>query len=321
MSKAIIVHATGGPEVLDYADSAALEPQAEELLVDVAAAGVNYIDTYHRCGIYPMELPFTVGLEGAGTVRKVGPGVQGFAEGDVVAWAAAPGSYAEQVIVPAAVAVPVPDGVEVETAAAMMLQGLTAHYLSTSVYPVAEGDQVLVHAAAGGVGLLLTQLIRARGGRVIGTVSTPDKEQLAIEAGAETVVGYADFPGRVRELTGGNGVAAVYDGVGRSTFDGSLASLRPRGTLALYGGASGPVDPVDPQRLNSAGSIFLTRPKLADYVATRDELEWRAGELLEAVRTGNLSVRIGGRYPLSEAQQAHADLEGRKTAGKLLLIP
>lgn len=321
MSKAIIVSATGGPEVLDYADSPALEPQADELLVDVAAAGVNYIDTYHRSGAYPMELPFTVGLEGAGTVRKVGPGVRGFAEGDVVAWAAAPGSYAEQVIVPAGAAVPVPEGVPVESAAALLLQGLTAHYLSTSVYPVAEGDQVLVHAAAGGVGLLLTQLIRGRGGRVIGTVSTPDKEQLAIEAGAETVVGYEDFPGRVRELTGGNGVAAVYDGVGRSTFDGSLESLRPRGTLALYGGASGPVDPVDPQRLNSAGSVFLTRPKLADYVATRDELEWRAGELLEAVRAGNLSVRIGGRYPLSEAQRAHADLEARKTAGKLLLIP
>lgn len=321
MSKAIIVSATGGPEVLEYTERAAPEPQADELLVDVAGAGVNYIDTYHRSGAYPMELPFTAGLEGAGTVRQAGQGVQGFAPGDVVAWAAAPGSYAEQVIVPAAATVRVPDGVDVETAAAMMLQGLTAHYLSTSVYPVAEGDQVLVHAAAGGVGLLLTQLIRARGGRVIGTVSTPDKERLAIEAGAETVVGYHDFVSRVRELTGGRGVAAVYDGVGRSTFDGSLESLRPRGTLALYGAASGPVDPIDPQRLNSAGSVFLTRPKLADYVADRAELEWRAGELLEAVRTGALSVRIGGRYPLAEAARAHADLEARKTAGKLLLIP
>lgn len=321
MPKAVEVRAVGGPEVMSHTDVDAPKPGEGELLVEVAAAGVNFIDTYHRSGAYVRELPFILGLEGAGIVRELGSGVEGFSIGDRVAWADAPGSYAEQVIVPAAAALPVPDGVELPTAAALLLQGLTAHYLTTSVYPVAAGDTVLVHAAAGGVGLLLTQLVRLRGGRVIATVSTTEKERLALEAGAEHIVGYEDFPERVRELTGGAGVAAVYDGVGRATFDGSLAALRTRGTLALYGAASGPVEPVDPQRLNSAGSVFLTRPKLADYVATREELEWRARELFDAVATGRVSVRIGGTYSLAEVQRAHIDLEGRRTTGKILLLP
>jgi NADPH:quinone reductase len=237
------------------------------------------------------------------------------------AWAAGPGSYAEQVIIEASVAVPVPREVSSETAAALMLQGLTAHYLVASVHPVAEGETVLVHAGAGGVGLLLTQLAKSRGARVITTVSTAEKERLSREAGADEVIGYVDFAERVRELTGGAGVNVAYDGVGRSTFDGSLASLRRRGLLALFGAASGPVEPIDPQRLNVAGSVFLTRPMLAHYTATREELEWRAAELFTDVTAGRLNVRVGATYPLAQARQAHEDLEGRKTSGKVLLIP
>lgn len=321
MPKAIVVGTTGGPDVLDHTDVTVADPGDGELLVDVAAAGVNFIDTYQRSGQYPRDLPFVLGVEGAGTVAAVGPGVSGFRVGDRVAWAMTPGSYAEQAVIPASSAVPVPDEADIELAAAVLLQGLTAHYLATSVYPVRQGDTVLVHAAAGGVGLLLTQLVRARGGRVLATTSTKEKERLALDAGAETVLGYDDFPAQVRDLTGGEGVAAVYDGVGRSTFDGSLDSLRVRGTLALFGASSGPVEPVDPQRLNAAGSVFLTRPNLANYIATRDELEWRAGELFDALGAGDLTVHIGGRYPLAEARQAHIDLEGRKTTGKLLLLP
>ncbi|MPY77713.1 MAG: zinc-binding dehydrogenase [Actinophytocola sp.] len=321
MPKAIVVSKTGGPDVLEHTDVSAAEPGDGELLVDVAAVGVNFIDTYQRSGLYPRDLPFIVGVEGAGTVAAVGPGVSGVRVGDRVAWCMVPGSYAEQAIVPASSAVPVPDEADIELAAAVLLQGLTAHYLATSVYPVRQGDVVLVHAAAGGVGLLLTQLVRSRGGRVIATASTPEKAQLATEAGAETVLGYEDFAARVHEITAGEGVAAVYDGVGKTTFDGSLDALRVRGTLALFGGSSGPVDPVDPQRLNAAGSVFLTRPTLAHYMASRDELEWRAGELFDALGAGDLTVHIGGKYPLAEARQAHADLEGRKTTGKLLLLP
>ncbi|GGP62139.1 quinone oxidoreductase family protein [Saccharothrix coeruleofusca] len=323
MPKAVVVRATGGPEALEHTEVEAKSPGAGQLLVEVAAAGVNYIDTYHRSGLYPMPLPFGLGLEGAGRVVGVGPEVTGFAEGDRVAWASAPGSYAEQAVVPAAVAVPVPEGVADETAAALLLQGMTAHYLVASTYPVRDGDTVLVHAAAGGMGLLLVQLAKARGARVIGTVSTEAKEALAREAGADEVIRYdrEDFAARTRQLTDGAGVAAVYDGVGRTTFDGSLASLKPRGVLALYGAASGPVPPVDPQRLNQAGAVYLTRPSLTWYTATREELEWRAGELFEAVRSGALRVRIGGRYPLAEARRAHEDLEGRRTTGKLLLVP
>ena len=323
MPKGIRITETGGPEVLRYTDLDPVRATEGTVLVDVAAAGVNYIDTYHREGAYPLPLPLVLGQEGAGTVREVGAGVTDFSPGDRVAWAAGPGSYAEQVAVPAAAAVRVPEGVADETAAAVMLQGLTAHYLVNSTYPVREGDTVLVHAAAGGVGLLLVQLAKARGARVLATVSTQDKADLARGAGADEVVRYTerDFAEAVAELTDGEGVAAVYDGVGRTTFDGSLASLRPRGTLVLFGAASGPVDPFDPQRLNAAGSVFLTRPSLGFYVATRDELEWRAGELFDAIAAGGLDVRIGGRYPLERARAAHEDLQGRKTTGKLLLTP
>jgi len=323
MPKAVVVRATGGPEALEFGDVEPKSPGPGELLVDVAAAGVNYIDTYHREGRYPLPLPFGIGLEGAGRVAALGADVSGFAVGDRVAWAAAQGSYAEQALVRASDAVPVPDGVADDTAGALLLQGLTAHYLVASTYPVREGDPVLVHAAAGGVGLLLVQLAKARGARVVGTVSTQAKEALAREAGADEVIRYdqADFAPEVREWTGGEGVAVVYDGVGAATFDGSLAALRPRGHLVLFGAASGPVPPVDPQRLNQAGSVYLTRPSLGAYTATREELEWRAGELFGAVADGSLDVRIGGRYPLADARRAHEDLEGRRTTGKLLLIP
>ncbi|MGH3720446.1 MAG: quinone oxidoreductase family protein [Pseudonocardiaceae bacterium] len=324
--RAIQITETGGPDVLRLAELPDPEPGPGQLLVEVAAAGVNYIDTYHRSGAYPMPLPFIPGAEGAGTVTAVGPGGSdgGFTVGDRVAWATNPGSYAEQAVVPAAQAVPVPQGVDIETAAGTLLQGMTAHYLAVSVHPVQPGETVLVHAAAGGMGLLLTQLATARGARVIGTVSTPEKEALAREAGAAEVIRYTeidDLSGEVRRLTGGEGVAAVYDGVGASTFDAGLASLRPRGMLALYGAASGPVPPVDPQRLNSAGSVFLTRPTLGHYVATRAELTWRAGEVFGALLAGSLRITIGGRYPLADAGRAHQDLQGRRTTGKLLLLP
>lgn len=323
MPKAVVVRATGGPDALEFTDVEAKSPGAGELLVDVAAAGVNFIDCYHREGRYPLPLPFGLGLEGSGRVSAVGADVTGFAAGDRVAWSQSLGSYAEQAVVRAGDAVPVPDGVDDETAAALLLQGLTAHYLVASTYPVQQGDTVLVHAAAGGVGLLLVQLAKARGARVIGTVSTEAKEALAREAGADEVIRYdlTDFAPEVRRLTDGVGVAAVYDGVGATTFDGSLASLKPRGVLALFGASSGAVPPVDPQRLNQAGSVYLTRPSLGAHVATRDELEWRAGELFAAIAAGSLTVRIGGRYPLAEARRAHEDLEGRRTTGKLLLLP
>ena len=321
--RAIQVTETGGPDVLRLAQLPDPEPGTGQLLVKVAAAGVNYIDTYHRSGAYPMPLPFVPGSEGAGTVIAVGADAGDIAVGDQVAWAAAPGSYAELAVVPAEQAVPVPAEVDTDIAGGCLLQGMTAHYLAVSVHAVAPGETVLVHAAAGGMGLLLTQLATARGARVIGTVSTVAKEQLARQAGAAEIIRYTevdDVAAEVRRLTGGDGVAAVYDGVGASTFDASLASLRPRGMLALYGAASGPVPPVDPQRLNSAGSVFLTRPKLADYVASREELLWRAGEVFEAIQAGSLRITIGGRYPLADAAQAHQDLQGRRTTGKLLLL-
>jgi NADPH2:quinone reductase len=320
---AIVLHATGGPEVLELDKVEAPAPGAGDLLVSVAAAGVNFMDVYQRIGKYPVSLPYPLGQEGAGTVVAVGADVSGFAEGDRVAWSAAAGSYASQVVVPANAAFMVPDGVEDEVAAAAMLQGLTAHYLVTSTYAVKPGDTVLVHAAAGGVGLLLIQLAKYRGGKVIGTVSTPEKEALAREAGADEVIRYTetDFAAAVADLTGGVGVAAVYDGVGRTTFDGSLSSLARRGVLALFGASSGPVPPVDPQRLNAAGSVFLTRPTLAHHVATPEEFQWRCDELFSAIAAGRVSIRIGGRYPLADAGKAHEDLEARRTTGKLLLLP
>jgi NADPH2:quinone reductase len=323
MPTAVQVRQTGGPEVLETGEVEVGRPGQGQLLVDVAAAGVNYIDTYQRCGLYPLDLPFVLGLEGAGTVAAVGEGVTEFSAGDRIAWQGVLGSYAQRTLVPAASAMRVPDGVTDETAAATLLQGITAHYLAASTYQVRDGDTVLVHAAAGGVGLLLTQLAKARGARVIGTVSTAEKEVLAREAGADEVIRYTevDFAERTRELTGGEGVAAVYDGVGKSTVDGSLASLRIRGVLALFGAASGPVQPIDPQRLNAAGSVYLTRPSIGAYTRTREELDWRAGELFDAIVAGSLTIRIGGTYPLTEASRAHEDLEGRRTTGKLLLLP
>ncbi|SFB21214.1 NADPH2:quinone reductase [Amycolatopsis marina] len=323
MPTAVQVRQTGGPEVLEAGEVEVGDPGQGQLLIEVAAAGVNYIDTYQRSGLYPLDLPTVLGLEGAGSVVAVGEGVTDFSAGDRVAWQGVPGSYAQRVLVPAASAVRVPDGVTDEVAAATLLQGITAHYLAASTHPVQDGDTVLVHAAAGGVGLLLTQLAKARGARVIGTVSTAEKESLAREAGADEVIRYTetDFAERTRELTEGDGVAAVYDGVGQSTFDGSLASLRPRGVLALFGAASGPVPPVDPQRLNAAGSVYLTRPSIGAYTRTREELDWRAGELFGAITEGTLKIRIGGTYPLAEARRAHEDLEGRRTTGKLLLLP
>src|SRR5690606_2052071 len=323
MPTAIRIERTGGPEVLTPADVDPPSPGSGEVLVDVEAAGVNYIDTYQRSGVYRVALPYTPGLEGAGTVAEVGPDVTGIAVGDRVAWQGHPGGYAQRAVVPARVVVPVPDGVSAQTAAATMLQGVTAHYLVNSTYPVAEGETILVHAAAGGVGLLLTQLAKAKGARVIGTVSTEEKERLARAAGADEVIRYTerDFAEAVDELTGGEGVPVVYDGVGASTYEASLRSLRRRGTLVLFGASSGPVPPIDPQVLNSGGSLYLTRPTSGDYTATRDELEWRTGELFAAVSAGELDVRSGAADPLADARRAHEDLEGRRTTGKVLLTP
>jgi len=307
--RAVVVTQHGGPEVLVAADHAAPQAGPGRLLVDVAAAGVNYMDIYQRQGRPPYagNLPYVPGAEGAGTVAAAGPGVSGFAVGDKVAWTGVPGSYAEQIAVPAGSAVPVPAGIELRTAAAVMLQGMTAHYLATSTYPVADGDHVVVHAAAGGVGLLLTQLARMRGGVVIGTTSSTQKAVLARHAGASYIAGYDTFAATVREVTGGAGAAAVYDGVGAATFDDSLAALRPRGYMVLYGAAG--------------GSLFITRPTLGSYIASRDELLRRAGELFSWIRQGKLEVRIGGSYPLDDAARAHQDLSARRTTGKLLVLP
>lgn len=320
--RAIQVTAIGGPEVLVPTELPDPVPGPGQLLVRVAASGVNYIDTYQRSGGYPMSLPFVPGSEGAGVVEAVGPGADPDLTGTRVAWATAPGSYAELAVVDAATAIPVPDGVTDPEAASVLLQGMTAHYLVTSTYPVQRGDTVLVHAGAGGTGLVLTQLAVARGARVITTVSNAAKEELSRAAGATEVLGYGDdLAERVRELTEGDGVAAVYDGVGASTFDASLAALRVRGTLALFGAASGPVPPVDPQRLNGAGSVFLTRPTLAHHVRSPEQLHWRAGEVLAAVLDGSLRLRVGARYPLAEAHRAHTELQSRATTGSLVLLP
>ena len=323
--RAVRVTGTDGPEAVEVADVPEPEPGPEEVLVDVAAAGVNFIDTYKRRGIYPVDPPFVPGEEGVGRVAALGPGDTGeFAVGDRVVWANVPGGYAERVAVPAAVAVPVPDPISDEVAVGAYLQGMTAHFLVTDCAPVGPGDSVLVHAAAGGVGLLLTQLATARGARVLATVSTAEKEKLARGAGAAEVLRsdeVDDLAAAVHALTGGDGVPIAFDGVGCDTFDASLASLRRRGTLVLYGAASGPVPPVDPMRLNRAGSVYLTRPTLHHYVATRRELVDRAAAVFAAVADGSLHVRIGHRYPLDRAADAHADLEGRRTTGKVLLVP
>ncbi len=322
---AIEVSETGGPEVLRYVETPEPEPAPGEVLIKAEAIGVNYIDTYFRTGQYPRELPFIIGQETSGTVAATGDGVTGFAAGDRVVSAAATGGYAEFSTAPASLTAKVPDAVASEVAASVLLKGLTAHYLLKSVYPVQRGDTVLVHAGAGGVGLILTPWAHLLGARVISTVSTPEKERLSRQAGADEVLPYpddpAEFGARIHSLTGGAGVAAVYDGVGATTFDASLASLAVRGTLALFGAASGPVPPVDPQRLNAAGSVYLTRPTLAHFIRTGDEFAWRAGELFDAIAGGAISVEVGGRYPLAEAARAHQDLQGRKTTGSIVLLP
>jgi NADPH2:quinone reductase len=322
-SLCIAVERAGGPEVLQALEQEVRAPGPGEVRVRSAAAGVNYIDVYFRTGLYPRPLPFVAGLEGAGRVEAVGEGVAGFAPGDRVAWTGVPGSYAQLVVAPAASLVHVPDAVDDETAAAAMLQGMTAHYLVHGTRDTRPGDTALVHAAAGGAGLLTVQMLAAAGASVIGTCSTPEKEALAREAGAAHVIRYTetDFAPEVRRLTGGRGVDVVYDSVGKTTFEGSLASLRPRGLLVLFGQSSGPVPPFDLGRLNALGSLFVTRPSLAHYMQTRAELEMRAGEVLSAIGKGALRVRIGARYPLARAADAHRALEGRQTTGKVLLLP
>jgi NADPH:quinone reductase len=322
--KATRVHEYGGPEVLNYEDVPDPEPGPGQARVRLAASGVNYIDVYQRTGVYPMDLPFIAGQEGAGEVEAVGEGVEEISPGDYVAFAGVPGAYAEYVVAPAERLVPFNvTYVEARLAAAVMLQGMTAHYLTHSTFPVQEGQSVLVHAAAGGVGLLLCQLAKMRGANVIGTAGTEEKAKLAKGAGADEVILYTeqDFVEETKRITDGEGVHVVYDSVGKDTFDGSLDSLRPRGYMVLFGGSSGQVPPIDLQILNQKGSLFVTRPKLADHTATREELLWRAESLFTWIGQNNLDVRIGGTYKLSEADAAHRDLEGRKTTGKLILIP
>src|SRR5215210_1907490 len=322
--KAIRVNEYGGPEVLSYEDVPVPEPGQGEALVRLAASGVNFIDVYQRTGVYPMDLPFIAGQEGAGEVEAVGDGVEEISPGDYVAFAGVTGSYAEYVVAPVERLVPFNvTYVEARMAAAVMLQGMTAHYLTHSTFPIQEGQSVLVHAAAGGVGLLLCQLAKMRGATVIGTAGTEEKAKLARGAGADEVILYTeqDFVEETKRITGGEGVHVVYDSVGKDTFDGGLDCLRPRGYMVLFGGSSGQVPPVDPQILNTKGSLFVTRPKLADHASTREELLWRAESLFTWIGQNNLDVRIGGTYKLSEADQAHRDLEGRKTTGKLILIP
>jgi len=321
--KAIRVHAHGGPEVLQYEEVPQPVPGRGEALVRIAAAGVNYIDTYHRRGLYKVPLPFTPGVEAAGVVEAVGPEVSEVQVGDRVAYTGPLGAYAEYAVVPASRLVELPEAIDFPTAAAVLLQGMTAHYLTHSTYPLKPGDTALVHAAAGGVGLLLVQVAKMRGARVIGTVSTEEKAALAREAGADEVILYTrqDFEAEVRRLTDGRGVEVVYESVGKDTFDKSLNCLAPRGYLVLFGQSSGPVPPFDPQVLNQKGSLFLTRPTLQHYVATREELLQRAGDVFGWVASGRLKVRVDSTFKLEEAAEAHRRLEGRQSAGKILLVP
>ncbi len=321
--KAIRPAAPGGPEVLELRELPTPAPGAGQVLVRTAAIGVNYIDVYHRTGLYKTEPPIPMGLEGAGIVEAVGPGVSTPRAGEQVAWCQAPGSYATHVLVPAERAVPVPASVDVRVAAALMLQGMTAHYLARDTFRLAPGQVALVHAAAGGVGLLLVQLAKQAGARVIGTVSTPEKAELARSAGADEIIFYReqDVEAEARRLTGGKGVDVVYDSVGKTTFEKSLRSLRLRGYLVLYGQSSGVVPPFDAQLLSAHGSLFLTRPTLGHYTQSRVELLARAEELFAAVASGALDVRIGQTFPLAESAAAHRALEGRATTGKVLLIP
>ena len=323
MMQAVVVERPGGPETLAVRELPVPEPGPGQVRVRVEAAGVNYIDIYHRSGLYPRETPFVPGVEGAGVVDAVGEGVREVRVGDRVGYVMQPGSYALYHVVPADRLVAVPEGVTAEQAAAVLLQGMTAHYLACSTVPLKEGHRALVHAAAGGVGLLLVQIAKMRGATVYGTVSTEEKARLAREAGADEVILYTekDFAEEIARLTGGEGVDVVYDAVGRATFEASLRSLRPRGYMVSYGQSSGPVEPLDVQLLNRHGSLFLTRPSLAHYVADRRELLERAGDIFTWLQEGRLSLRIDQALPLERAAEAHRLLESRATSGKLLLIP
>jgi NADPH2:quinone reductase len=320
--RAVATERKGGPEVMEAVDRPAPVPGPGSVLVEVGAAGVNYRDVYERTTPgYGGDPPRIIGVEGAGTVIALGEGVSELQPGDRIAWKEAHGSYAEQVVVAVREAVPVPEGVPDELAAAALLQGLTAQYLTTSTYPIQPGDWVIVHAAAGGAGLLITQLAKIRGANVLATTSTEEKAQLARGAGADEVVRYDELLARAKELTGGAGVDVVFDGVGKDTFETSLEALRPRATMVLFGSSSGGPAPFDPMRLARGGSLYLTRPTLVHYTATRDELVQRAADVFTLIAQGRLSIRIGGRYPLEDARRAHEDLEARRTTGKLVLIP
>jgi NADPH:quinone reductase len=319
--RAVRVHATGGPDMLRVDSIPVPRPRADEALVRLEAGGVNFIDVYKRTGLYEVPLPATLGEEGAGTVVAVGEKVHEVRPGERVAWASVLGSYAEYAVVPARKLVPLPSNLPARVGAAVMLQGMTAHYLATSTWPLREGDRCLVHAAAGGVGLLLVQIAKRRGAWVVGTAGSDEKAALARAAGADEVIVYTrdDFAAEVRRLTDGRGVQVIYDSVGRSTFLPGLEVLAPRGMMVLFGQSSGPVAPFDPQLLNRKGSLFLTRPTLGHYVATRDELLWRARELFTWIAAGELQVRIGAEFALSDAADAHRALEGRRTTGKVVL--
>ena len=321
--QAIQITAFGGSDALALVDLPVPDPGPGQVLIKVAHAGVNYIDTYHRTGLYPLELPLVIGLEGAGTVTAAGEGVAGLGAGDRVAWSSVSGSYAQYLLAPAEQVVKVPDGVGLRNAAAAMLQGMTAHYLCKSTYPLQAGQWCLIHAGAGGVGLLLTQMCKLIGASVITTVSNPAKAELSRAAGADEVINYteSDFVAKVGKITDGQGVAVAYDGVGKTTAIGSLKSLQRRGLLALFGNASGAPDPIEPLLLNSLGSLYLTRPSLFDYISTRPEFERRSAEVFGWIAAGQLKLRIEFEYPLAEARTAHDMLEGRKTTGKVLLNP
>jgi NADPH:quinone reductase len=319
--QAVIVHEQGGPDVLTVAEQPDPVPGAGQAVIEVAAAGVNFHDIYERSGLYHRALPFIPGREAAGTVIAVGPGVAGVRAGDRVASADITGPYAQRAVIGAARLVPVPGPVSLDLAAAVLLQGLTAHYLARAIRPIQPGDTAVVHAAAGGTGLLLTQIVKLLGGQVIATVSSDEKEKAAREAGADEVLRYPDFPAQVRRLTAGEGAAIVFDSVGQQTFEGSLGCLRRRGTLVLYGQSSGMVAPFDPYELSRHGSLTLTRPSLPDFIAATSELRARADDVFGWLASGQLKVHIGGTYRLADAAAAHRDLESRRTIGKLLLAP
>jgi len=321
--KAIHVQKSGDSDVLTYTEVPKPSPKPGEVLIKLEASGLNFIDVYQRSGLYPIPLPFVLGQEGAGVIEALGDGVNGFKAGDRVAYTGQLGAYAEYSVIPAGRAVKLPSGIDTKTAAAIMLQGMTAHYLCTDTYPVKKGDWTLVHAAAGGVGLLLIQMIKMRGGKVIGTVSTDEKAKLAKEAGADEMILYTkqDFEAETKRIAGGANCAVVYDSVAKTTFDKGLNVLRPRGVMALFGQSSGKIDSFDPAVLAAKGSLFLTRPSLIHHILTTEELNKRASEVLGWVAQGKLKVRIERTFPLAEAKAAHDALEGRKTTGKVLLMP